>query len=246
MEPIAIIDFETTGLSPDNGARTTEVAAVIIQNGKVVSRYQSLMNAGIRVPAFVADLTGITNAMVQKAPSARQVMQELCEFLGSLPLISHYASFDEKFFENECRLAGITHESIFVCSLLVARRLFPEAPNYKLGALVNYLDIQKSGEFHRVLLDAELTAQLVVQIQRKISLDYSITFPTHAMLRELQHTNYADVDKTLKGFAENPPSKLGIEASKALPKEFIRSDLNEEKLPTRSSLPSQPQPVDKE
>jgi DNA polymerase-3 subunit epsilon len=63
--PIAIIDFETTGISPAEGDRPTEVAIVLTENGAVVDRFQSLMNPGVRIPAFITQLTGITNAMVQ-------------------------------------------------------------------------------------------------------------------------------------------------------------------------------------
>ena len=64
MSPIAVIDFETTGISPAHGDRATEVAIVLVESGRVVDRFQSLMNAGIRVPAFITQLTGISNAMV--------------------------------------------------------------------------------------------------------------------------------------------------------------------------------------
>ena len=67
---IAVIDFETTGSSPGQGARATEVAIVIVEHGAVVDSYQSLMNAGVWVPPFITQLTGITNAMVAEAPPA--------------------------------------------------------------------------------------------------------------------------------------------------------------------------------
>ena len=58
MSAIAIIDFETTGISPKMGDRATEVAVVMLENGQVVDRYQSLMNAGVRVNSFITQLTG--------------------------------------------------------------------------------------------------------------------------------------------------------------------------------------------
>ena len=53
MDTVAVIDFETTGISPDAGARATEIAAVLLRDGRVVGRYQSLMNAGAYVPPFI-------------------------------------------------------------------------------------------------------------------------------------------------------------------------------------------------
>src|SRR5439155_5583810 len=73
VKPIAVIDFETTGLSPAMGDRATEVAIVLVEGGRVVDRFQSLMNAGVRIPAFITGLTGITNAMVAPAPDATAV-----------------------------------------------------------------------------------------------------------------------------------------------------------------------------
>jgi len=71
MEPVVVIDFETTGLSPDHVARATEIAAVLVRDGEIVDRYQSLMNAGQRVPAFIQSLTGITNRMIRAAAPHR-------------------------------------------------------------------------------------------------------------------------------------------------------------------------------
>ena len=81
MEVVAVIDFETTGLSPAQGDRATEIAVVLLENGRVVDRYQSLMNAGVRIPAFIEALTGISNAMIRQAPLAANVMREVADFV---------------------------------------------------------------------------------------------------------------------------------------------------------------------
>ena len=99
MDIVAVIDFETTGLSPAMGDRATEIAAVILEDGKVVDRYQSLMNAGRRIPAFIENLTGISDAMVRTAPTAATVMREVADFVGAYPLLAHNASFDCKFWD---------------------------------------------------------------------------------------------------------------------------------------------------
>ena len=99
MEAVAVIDFETTGLSPAQGDRATEIAAVIVEDGRVVDRYQSLMNAGVRIPAYIEALTGITNAMVRSAPSAGEVMRDVSDFVGDMPIVAHNASFDAKFWD---------------------------------------------------------------------------------------------------------------------------------------------------
>ncbi len=74
MPRIAVIDFETTGLSPAMGDRATEIAIVMLEGGAVAGRFQSLMNAGVPISPFIESFTGISNAMVRAAPPASGVM----------------------------------------------------------------------------------------------------------------------------------------------------------------------------
>lgn len=76
MTTYAILDFETTGMSPDHGACPTEIAIVLVKDGQITDRYQSLMNGNTWIPPFIESLTGITNAMIRKAPPMNKVMGE--------------------------------------------------------------------------------------------------------------------------------------------------------------------------
>jgi hypothetical protein len=94
MEIIAVVDFETTGMSPRLGARATEIAVVLVQGARIVGRYQSLMRSGASVPPFIERLTGISNRMLDGAPPASQVMREAAAFVGANPMVAHNAAFD--------------------------------------------------------------------------------------------------------------------------------------------------------
>ena len=96
---LAFIDFETTGLSPESGDRIIEVGIAILSGGRIVDRYQSFINPQTRIPAVVSSLTGINDSMVRTAPKAAQVMPEIINFVGDLPLVAHNASFDKRFTE---------------------------------------------------------------------------------------------------------------------------------------------------
>jgi len=137
---LIVLDFETTGMSPNLGARPTEVAAVRIENGRIVEQYQSLMNAGVYVPAFIRELTGITNSMVRNAPPADRVMRELHGFIAGQPIVAHNAQFDRKLLEAEWRSLRLPMSSTVLCSLLVSRRIYPDVVSHKLGALVEHLN----------------------------------------------------------------------------------------------------------
>lgn len=89
------------------------------------------------MPAFITELTGITNAMVREAPGIDRVMRDLHAFIGRHPVVAHNASFDRKFLEAEWRRLRLTQASTVLCSLLVSRRLYPEATSHNLAPWSN-------------------------------------------------------------------------------------------------------------
>ena len=186
MSLLAVIDFETTGISPGCGDRATEVAIVLLEGGRVVDRFQSLMNAGVRIPSFITQLTGITNAMVAGAPDAAQVMTQASRFVGDAPLVAHNAAFDRKFWQAELDRAGLAAPQPFICTLLLSRRLYPQAPNHKLGSLVDFHGLPRTGQAHRALADAEMAAELLGQIRHDLRTRHRVAQPDHALLMTLQ------------------------------------------------------------
>ncbi|HRA42556.1 MAG TPA: 3'-5' exonuclease, partial [Gammaproteobacteria bacterium] len=79
MDELVILDFETTGLSP-NYARVIEVGAIIISGEKIVDKLSQLMYPGCSIPYFITDITGITNQMVKGQPSPEKFMPTLKKF----------------------------------------------------------------------------------------------------------------------------------------------------------------------
>jgi DNA polymerase-3 subunit epsilon len=172
--PIAVIDFETTGSSPGQGARATEIAAVLVDDGRIVGRYQSLMRSGAWVPPFIEQLTGISNAMLADAPPAAQVMREVLDFTAGCPLVAHNAAFDRAFWRAEAQLAGADAaggdgETPFACTVRLSRRLFPQAPNHRLGTLAAWHGLPDAGRAHRALADATVTAHLLLRLQDELA-----------------------------------------------------------------------------
>jgi len=194
---IAVIDFETTGISPAMGDRATEVAIVMLEGDRVVDRFQSLMNAGVRVPGFITQLTGITNAMVAAAPPAAQVMAEASRFVGDAPMVAHNASFDRKFWEAELARAGLDAPQPFACTVLLSRRVYPDAPSHKLGNLIDHLGLPRTGRAHRALADAEMAAALLARMQRELCQRFGVPWPDHALLMQLQRCARQSIGKLL-------------------------------------------------
>ena len=135
---VVVLDFETTGLSPRGGDRITEVAALRVRDGRVVDRYVTLVNAGVRIPSFITQLTGITNAMVASAPPVTRVIRELVDFLADDLVVAHNAGFDHGFLRAECARAGLADRDYrMLCTMRLARRLTPGLGSYRLSVVAN-------------------------------------------------------------------------------------------------------------
>jgi len=186
MNTVAVIDFETTGMSPDLGDRATEVAVVIVAHGQIVDHYQSLMSTGAFISSFIEELTGISNEMIRNARPAAQVMGELAEFIGAVPLVAHNASFDSRFLDAELSRIGHRRRSEFACSMLLARRIYPDAPDHKLGTLVKFLGLPDNARHHRALADAEMTAHLWLKMISDLKHRHDLRDVPHELLCALQ------------------------------------------------------------
>jgi DNA polymerase-3 subunit epsilon len=202
MHPIAVIDFETTGLSPAMGDRATEIAIVLLEGTKVVARFQSLMNAGVRISPFIESYTGISNEMVRNAPPAAEVMADAARFVQDAPLVAHNASFDQRFWAAELgRLGGAARaEPSFACTMLLSRRLYPQAGSYRLGALASFHAIPAAGRAHRAMADAEVAAALLARIQYDIRRDYEVEEVPHDLLVKLQRCQRKALPKAIQGY----------------------------------------------
>ncbi|MFZ6802058.1 PolC-type DNA polymerase III [Undibacterium sp. Di24W] len=173
LPSIIMLDFETTGMSPEQGARITEVAAIRIQQGEIVDRFVSLVNCNAHIPAFITQLTGITQAMVNKAPPVTEVLPELLAFIGNDYLAAHNASFDEKFLLAEARALGLASQhQAAICSVKLARRVLPGLPSYALGRIASQLGLRFKGQAHRAEADAEVAANLLLHIESHLKQQY--------------------------------------------------------------------------
>lgn len=180
-----VIDFETTGLSPGYGDRTIEVGAVLISNNQIADRFQSLMNPEMRVSGFIEEYTGITNRMLTSAPPIHEVMHKLRKFIAHHHLVAHNASFDSRFLDAEFGRINHRRCNQFGCSLLVARRVYPEAPNHKLETLVKYKGLKTDGIHHRALADAEMTAHLWLRMIADIKGSFGLRDVPFGLMQQL-------------------------------------------------------------
>lgn len=198
-KPVVVIDFETSGMTPEQGGRVTEVAALRIAGGEIVDRYVSLINANVRIPYFITELTGITQSMVDQAPPVSEVMPELLDFIGNDALVAHNASFDEKFLLAESDRLGLWpgYDGI-ICSVKLSRRVFPGLDSYSLGRLASSLGIRFRGAAHRAEADAEVTAEVMLRIATELGQRYSYQAIDPRLLQDINKQVAAKVPAYLK------------------------------------------------
>ena len=196
-DSLVILDFETTGLSPNMGDRAIEIGAVRLVNGEVTARFQELMNPGQRVSAFIEDYTGISNKMLAEVDSCEVVMDRFADFIGDDNLIAHNASFDQRFLDAEFERIGRKYAGEFSCSLLLSRRIFQDANSHKLGELVRFANIESSGGFHRALYDSEMTAKVWMKMLEDIGERYGLFDIPFELIKKLAKTPKKGVDKLL-------------------------------------------------
>jgi len=199
---LVFIDFETTGLSAGYD-RVIEVAAALVRDGEVAGTFVHLMHPGHRLPGFITQLTGITDAMLKDKPRPEAVMPELRGFIGDRACVAHNASFDSSFYHAEMSRAGAAHDRAFLCTMKLSRRLVEGSPDHKLGTLIRHLRLPKpkEGNCHRALYDVLLTVELWKHLEGVVSERLGGKEPGHEVYHALMKKPKAAVPKYLDKLA---------------------------------------------
>jgi len=165
LSRMAFVDLETTGTNA-TADRITEIGIVLVdENG--VREWSRLIQPQTRIPPFIEQLTGISNAMVSDAPRFEDVAEELAALLQGYLFIAHNARFDYGFLKNAFKRSGLTFQSTVLCTVKLSRLLFPEYKQHNLDSLIERYGLLVSGR-HRALADA----QLIHQFWQKIHLSH--------------------------------------------------------------------------
>ncbi|ACU54390.1 Exonuclease RNase T and DNA polymerase III [Acidimicrobium ferrooxidans DSM 10331] len=156
----AILDVETTGAA--SGAdELTEVAMMVVQEGRALAHLQSLVHTDRPIPPAIVALTGISNELVADAPSARTVIERTARLLEGTVMVGHNVRFDRSFLGAAADAAGITLPEVPVLDTLTLSRVLldGEVPNHRLATLAHYLQLPPPS--HRAMADVVTTVALL-------------------------------------------------------------------------------------
>ena len=171
-----IFDTETTGLDPARGDRMVEIGCIeMVGRVETGATYHAYFNPDRAMDAGAEAVHGLSDAFLSDKPFFAEKADELLAFLGDAPLVAHNAGFDFGFLNNELKLCGRDAVSMdrMVDTVALARKKHPGAKN-SLDALCTRYGIDRSHRIkHGALLDAELLAQVYVELTggRQIGLE---------------------------------------------------------------------------
>ena len=163
-----VFDLETTGAKAPP-CRVTEIGAYRVRRGRIIEEFQTLVNPETAIPAFISQLTGITNQMVRNAPKFSEVAADFLDFIGDSVLVAHNAQFDMHFLNHEIGkiYAEYRVANPHLCTVRLARRLLPNVENHRLKTLADYFSVSLVNH-HRAAPDAHATAHVFVNLLERL------------------------------------------------------------------------------
>lgn len=168
-----VVDVETTGGSPATGHRVTEIAAAMVDGGRVVRVFEQLVDPGRPIPPFITRLTGISDAMVRGAPPFAAIVPGLIELLAGSVFVAHNAAFDWRFVSAELeRAVGRTPTARRLCTVRLARLLLPQLPRRSLDHVAGHYGVAgvatryalRRTSRHSAAGDAVVTAHCLIRL----------------------------------------------------------------------------------
>jgi len=163
---IVCFDIETTGLSKDRD-RIIEIGAVILRDGEICETFNTFADPERPLPREIIELTGITNSMLEGAPSQAEAINAFLDFAGDRPLAAHNAEFDTGFIAKGCRRMGREFKNPWIDSLILAQNLLPDLKNFKLDTVAGHLNLPAFNH-HRASDDAGMVGYMLIPFFRML------------------------------------------------------------------------------
>ena len=166
LPDLTFLDIETTGTTPSVD-RITEVALIKIEDGEQSVVWQSLINPQENIPRHIGQLTGITNEMINDAPSFKDFGGDLYSFLVGTVLVAHNGRFDYGFLKAEyTRLEG-TLRLRTLCTVKLSKRLYPDVSGHSLDAIMKRFGLRTNAR-HRAMGDTQLMLDFLEAAKRDL------------------------------------------------------------------------------
>ena len=208
-----VVDIETTG-NGYKGSKITEISIFVFDGKTVIDEFTTLVNPEQNIPAFITNLTGITNAMVRNAPKFYEIAKKVEEITKDTIFVAHNVNFDYNIIHEEFKNLGFSFKRKKLCTVRLSRKIIPGLTSYSLGNICTHENIPINGR-HRAKGDAEATTEL---FRRIIERDDNFTINSFLNPKSRQATLPPLLDKKI---VDNLPETFGVYYFKNLEKEII-------------------------
>lgn len=163
----AVVDLETTGTDPAID-RIIQFGCVLIQDGKIISRFATDINPNQAISKQIQQLTGISNSRVQKAPYFEDVALTIYNLLADTVFVAHNIYFDYSFLTQELIRCGTPKLKILgIDTVELAQIFLPTERSFRLSDLSESLGLIHDNP-HQADSDAQVTAELLLLIEAKM------------------------------------------------------------------------------
>lgn len=165
MKEYVVVDLETTGLDPYKGCEIIEIGITEIVEDNIIRNYSRFVKPQNKIPAFITDITNITNDMVEGEESIETVLPRFRKYIGDRTIIAHNAKFDLKFLNYYLKELNLDPIEKHICTLeLLKKSKSYKGKNKKLETACAYYNIENKNA-HRADSDTLATAKLFLKIK---------------------------------------------------------------------------------
>ena len=157
-----VFDLETTGLDATK-EEIIEIGACKIVNGRIDEIFSTFVKPSKHIPKEITELTSINDDMVKDAPTINYVMPDFYKFCDGATLVCQNVAFDTSFIHNISKKLSYSFNHPTMDTMVMAREKLPGLKNYKLGTIVEKLNINLENA-HRAVDDATATAKAFIKL----------------------------------------------------------------------------------
>lgn len=159
-----VFDLETTGLDATK-EEIIEIGACKVVNGRIDETFSTFVKPSKHIPKEITDLTSIDDGMVKDAPTINYVMPDFYKFCDGATLVCQNVAFDTSFIHNISKKLSYQFNHPTMDTMVMAREKLPGLKNYKLGTIVEKLNISLENA-HRAIDDATATAKAFIKLMK--------------------------------------------------------------------------------
>lgn len=235
LSKFIILDIETIGLQQETG-KIIEIAAIEVENWKIIGEYDQLINPEVGIPKITRDLTGIHDKDLVGKPLFSEIAGDFLKFVGNLPLVGHnIISFDKPYIDYNLGLIGLSNlVNPILDTMELSIFLKPELKKFKLGYLYNNLLNKKVDQKHRAIDDCKQVHELLLVLRKVRDEEWDKNWLDHiGHIAKRENWSWADF------ILDSRSMNLGPKINSYLPvenyivdnvKKEIREEFNEEEI----------------